>query len=368
MRKSPLTHITPRLAIIVSVFCLFMACTKEYSLENGGFSGTAQGELVDSLGNCKNVTIRGTYVVDTALTNNNYVLVNVNFTSTGKYKIYTDTVNGMWFLDSGFAVSTGASVVKIKGKGTPILGKKTVFALIFNNNLCSFSITPTGTGGTGGGSGGGGTGSNGDYFPTTSGSFWTYQYIPTLGTIDTFNVTVAQNQVLAPSDTLLYSQFGTSLADTFYFAKDGLGTYYAYSTIDFDYTFLFDSIPDMFIRYPFLKDNVNVGATWDSDPYGKVRIGTGTGAVRGMAKATFTIISKNTATHTVGVGVGSKTYSNVINVQRDIKFLPDGGSAYQLLISGNSYYAKDYGLIDQVIITSSTTTQAVSLFRTPTIK
>ena len=125
--------ITPRLAIILSVFCLFMACKKELSLENGGFSGTAQGELVDSLGNCKNITIRGNYNVDTALTNNNYVLVNVNFTATGKYKIYTDTVNGMWFLDSGFAISTGQSVVKIKGKGTPILGKKTDFTLLFNN-------------------------------------------------------------------------------------------------------------------------------------------------------------------------------------------------------------------------------------------
>jgi len=365
MKKTPLTHITPRLAIILSVFCLFMACTKEYSIENGGFSGTAQGELVDSLGNCKSVIIRGTYIVDTALTNNNYVLVNVNFTSTGKYKIYTDTVNGMWFLDSGFAVSTGASTVKIKGKGTPILGKKTDFALIFNNNLCAFTLTVTGTGGTGGG-GGTGTGTNGDYFPTTSNSYWTYQYIPKLGTIDTFSVIAALDQVLAPNDPLLYSKFGTSLQDTFYFAKDGLGTYYAYSTIDFDYTFLFDSIPDTFIKYPFLKENANVGDTWDSDPYGKVRVGTGSGAVRGMAKATFTIVTKNTAPYTIG----GKTYSNVINVKRDIKFLPDGASAYQLLISGNSYYAKGYGMIDQVIIlsTSPLSTQNVSLFRTPTIK
>ena len=126
-------NLTKRLAILLSVFCMFMACNKELSLENGGFAGTAQGELVDSLGNCKNVTIRGSYMVDTALTNNNYVLVNVNFTATGKYKIFTDTVNGMWFLDSGFAISVGPSVVKIKGKGTPILGKKTDFFLIFNN-------------------------------------------------------------------------------------------------------------------------------------------------------------------------------------------------------------------------------------------
>ena len=362
MTNKSMKKITPRLAIILSVFCLFMACKKELSLENGGFSGTAQGELVDSLGNCKNITIRGNYNVDTALTNNNYVLVNVNFTATGKYKIYSDTVNGMWFLDSGFAISTGQSVVKIKGKGTPILGKKTDFTLLFNNNLCYFSIPVSGTGGSGGSGGGGNTGSNGDYFPTTSGSTWTYRYAPQLGSIDTFKVTAGTDLVAVPSDTLLYSKFGTSLVDTFYFAKDGKGTYYTYSTVDFDYTFLFDSIPKTFIRYPFLKENANVGDTWDSDQWGKVRVGTGPTAQRGYAKATFTIVTKNTS-----YTVGSQAYSNVITVKREIKFLSDNpGSTYQTILSGNSYYAKNFGLIDQVIATSPP--QNISTIRQPTIK
>ena len=347
-------NLTQRLAIILSVFCLFMACKKELSLESGGFAGTAQGELVDSLGNCKNVTIRGSYMVDTALTNNNYVLVNVNFTATGKYKIFTDTVNGMWFLDSGFAISVGPSVVKIKGKGTPILGKKTDFFLIFNNNQCSFSITPTGTGSS---SGGGGMGSNGDYFPTTNGSTWTYQYLPKLGMVDTFSVTVANGQIMR--DSLSYAQFGTSLMDTFYFAKATQGVYYALSTVDFDYTFLFDTIPKFFISYPFLKENAAVSEPWESGTYGPVW----TNGNRGTAKAVFTIISKNTEPHTMG----NKIYSNVINVKRDIKFLSDkAGSSYQILISGNSYYAKGYGLIDQII--GAAPSQLVSLFRTPTIK
>lgn len=354
-----------RLTIILSVFCLFAACKKELSLEKNGFSGTAQGELIDSLGECKNVTIRGNYAVDTALTNNNYILVNVNFTAAGKYKVYTDTVNGMWFIDSGFAVSTGQTSIKIRGRGTPILPKKTNFALIFNNNLCTFSITPTGTGsgGSGGGSGGSGSGSNGDYFPTTSGSSWVYQYIPKLGNIDTFTVRALQKQVQVTGDTLLYSQFATRLLDTFYFAKDNKGTYYALSSIDFDYTFLFDSIPNGFLSYPFLKENANVADTWESGEYGKVRLGTGATAERGVAKAVFTIISKNTTPYTVA----NKTYSNVINVKRDIMFKPDGATAFRMIISGNSYYAKGFGLIDQVIGTAPST-QAVSLYKTPDIK
>lgn len=345
-----------RLAIILSVFFLLTACKKELSQEKGGFGGTAQGELIDSLGECKNVAIHGNYIVDTALTNNNYIIVNVNFTAAGKYRIYTDTVNGMWFIDSGFAISAGKTTVKIRGRGTPILPKRTNFALSFNNNLCTFAITPTGTGGSGGS--GGGTGSKGDYFPTTSGSNWVYQYIPKLGGADTFTVTVAPQQVQITGDTLLYSQFATSRRDTFYFSKDNKGIYYAFSTVDFDYTFLFDTVPKFFISYPFLKENAIVGESWESGTYAPVW----TKGQRGTAKAVFTIISKNTP-----YTVANKTYSDVINVQRDIKFLPDNGTAYTTLISGNSYYAKGFGLIDQVI-GASPNQQAVSLYKTPDIK
>ena len=365
MTKKTMKHITPKLAITLAVFCLFMACKKELSVENGGFAGTAQGELVDSLGNCKNVTIRGTYAVDTPLTNNNFVEVNVNFTAPGKYKIYTDTVNGMWFLDSGFAISVGPSVVKIKGKGTPILAKNADFNLFFNNTMCSFRVPVSGSGSGGGSGGGGGTGGagNADYFPTSSGSTWTYQYIPKLGNVDTFRVTVGTKQVTVANDSLTYSQFGTSLLDTFYFAKASQGNYYALSTVDFDYTFLFDSIPNKFISYIFLKENAAVGDTWQSGEYGTVKLVSGTTTERGDAKAVFTVISKNTTPYTIG----GKVYSNVINIKREIMFKPNTpGGTYKMVLAGNAYYAKGFGLIDQVF--SATPSQSVSLFRTPTIK
>lgn len=347
--------------LILAFLCMFSACKKEFSIENGGFSGTAQGELVDSLGNCKSSVISGTYSVDTPLvTTTNYASINVNFTSQGKYKIFTDTVNGMWFLDSGFAVSTGAAVIKLKGYGKPILPKTTTFTIYFNNNVCSFNVSVNGST-TGGGSGGGGgtgnsgTGTNGDYFPTTSGSTWTYQYIPKLGNIDTFKVSVPVG--LYTIDSLSYARFGTSLLDTFYFAKDGKGTYYAYSTPDFDYTFIFDTIPTYFMAYPFLKESANVADTWETPTYGPVW----TNATKGMSKAVFTIMSKN-APYTVG----GKAYSNVITVKRDVMFQPNGSTTWQTLLSGNSYYAKDYGLIDQVFATSPS--QSVSIVRTPTIR
>src|SRR6478609_5563256 len=209
MRKITMKNTTLRGSLILCVFMLFMACKKEYSVETGVFGGVAQGELVDSLGNCKNPTIVGNYIVDTPLSpTTNYVIINVNFTSQGKYKIYSDTQNGMWFIDSGFTVSPGSTTIKLKGYGTPILPKITDFALMFNNTLCSFAINSSGSGDPV-------TGSKGDYFPTTSGSSWEYQYIPQMGA-DKFNVTVAQDQVKVTGDPIFYSKFGTSLLDTFY--------------------------------------------------------------------------------------------------------------------------------------------------------
>jgi hypothetical protein len=356
MQKQPnLLHL-PRISVLAMLLIiLFAGCSKEYSFETGGFGGTATGELVDSLGACKAPTIVGNYLVDTALVpTTNYVVINVNFTSQGKYKIYSDTVNGMWFTDSGFAVSTGTTTIKLKGYGTPILPKTSDFALFFGNNMCTFSITST-TSTTGGGSTGGGTGSGSDYFPTTSGSSWVYQYIPKLGTIDTFTVRAIAGQIQI--DTLSYTQFATRLQDTFYFAKDGKGTYYAFSTVDFDYTFLFDTIPSNFISYPFLKENANVGETWSTAEYGPVW----TGGQKGYAKAVFTIITKNTAPYTIG----GNTYQNVINVQREILFRTATGTTFTTLLKGNSYYAKNYGLIDQVM---STFQQSISLYKAPVIK
>jgi len=362
MKQTNIQKMIPRLMVIMAVVVGFAACQKEMSVENGTFGGTAEGELIDSLGFCKNFGVQGNYVVDTPLNSNNYVTVNVNFTSAGKYKMFSDTVNGMWFLDSGFVVSAGQNTIKLKGKGTPLFDKQADFAVYFGNNLCTFSINTTATGGGSGGGTGGGS-ANQDYFPTTAGSSWVYQYIPKLGTIDTFTVRVASQQVQVNGDPLLYSQFGTRMQDTFYFAKSSNGDFYALSTVDFDYTLIFDSIPSAFISYPFLKLGLNAGESWETAEYGKVRVdGANNLKERGMSKARFTIVTKNTVPYTIG----GKTYTNVINVKREIMFKPDGGT-FRTLITGNSFYAKGYGLIDQVIGVSPNT-QAVSLFKTPDIK
>ncbi len=365
MKQTNIYKLVPRLAAIFSFVLIFIACQKELSTEKGAFNGAAEGELIDSLGFCKNIAVNGKYIIDTPLNTSNYVTVNLNFTGPGKYKIYSDTVNGMWFLDSGFVVSAGQTAIKLKGKGTPILDKQTDFVVFFGNNLCSFSINVTNSTG---GSGTGGGPTNTDYFPLTAGSYWLYDFIPDVATVDTFTVTVASQQVQVTGDPLIYSQFGTRLKDTFYFSKSSsTGDYYAFSTVDFDYTTIFDEYPtgsSFFFSYIFLKPNALVNDTWETAEYGKVGIKDPSTQVmqRGMSKARFTIVKKNTEQYTIG----GKTYDNVINVKREILFKPDGGANFQVIIAGNSYYAKGYGLIDQVIGTGPAL--SVSLYRTPTIK
>ena len=329
------------------------SCEKEFSLENGGFSMTALGTLLDSSGNCKQIAVNGTYKVDVNLTSSNQLQAKVNFITTGKYIIESDTVNGMWFRDSGFVLQTGAKSVSVRGFGKPLLPKTSVFTLKFNGTFCSFTVTTSGSGG----SGGGGT----DYFPTSEASNWTYKYIPNIGNLDTFRVTVADDTF--DIDSLTYYQFGRSLGDTFYFAKNSnIGNYYALSTPEFDYVYIFDSIPNFLLLYPFLKESAAVNEDWETPEYGTVKLEATPGVIEyGDTKAKFTIVSKNTVPYTVG----GNTYQNVIAVKREIWFKPNQGT-YRMILSGISYYAKGFGLIDQVIgITPNT--RNISITRQPTI-
>jgi hypothetical protein len=334
---------TSRWVLLLSAVLIFVACQKEISKEGTGLGGVAQGSLTDSSGSCKDADVRGDYVIDQALTDSNYVIIKVNFTLQGKYKIYTDTVNGMWFIDSGFALTTGPATVKLKGHGKPILPNRADFVLTFNGSFCAFSVVTSTTGGSSGG------GTSTDYFPNTLNSNWTYEYLPKLGTLDTFRSTVTNQTVFF--DNKVFKQYDTNpLGEAYYFSKDNAGNYYALSTTDFDYLFIFDSIPNSFISYPFLKDNVAVATTWESAEYGKVKLGVEVG----VSKAVFTIMGKGITYNVLGT-----TYSDVISVKRVIHFKPDGGS-YRSVIEGTAYYAKGVGLIDQVIPAAS---QSVSLKR-----
>lgn len=317
---------------ILMLTLAFFSCKKETSKENPKQAvGYASYSLLDTSGNCTTASVHGAYKMGSVLTDSNYVLINVRFSSKGKYYINTDTVNGMWFIDSGYVLITGQVVIKLKGYGKPVLPNGGTFLMTHNNETCGFSLT---------------TSAADDYLPATNGSTWRYQYIPAMignggANIDSFDIIV-----IPPSinfNNKVYFQYATSLLDTFYFAKQATD-YYEYGTLDFDYTFIFDK-EDSFMEYIYLKDNQPVGASWETTELG-VSYGAAFGGTSnpGTAKDVFTILSVNQP-----YTIAGKTFQNVITVRRDIMFKQTGTTSFVKVMDGTAMYAKGYGLIDQAI-------------------
>lgn len=131
-------------------FFLLIACQKELSFEAGNTGELATGTLKDTLGNCKPVSVFGTYVVDSTLNANHYVLIQANFTTAGVYSITTNLINGFSFSDSGYVSTPGAHTIKLKATGKPTLPIATEFDVQFGTSFCKITVTVAGTPGGGG--------------------------------------------------------------------------------------------------------------------------------------------------------------------------------------------------------------------------
>lgn len=135
--------------IVASIFFL-TSCEKELSLETGaGAGGLATGTLKDLLGNCNPMSVVGLYKTDSTLIDSNYVYIQIDFATTGSYKIKTDTVNGFYLVDSGYVTTTGIKTIKLKAKGKPILPIATDFSISFSSTFCLVTIPVFGSGGGG---------------------------------------------------------------------------------------------------------------------------------------------------------------------------------------------------------------------------
>ncbi len=318
-------------AITLSTFILFIfcmnACKKEMSYETGnGANGNSGGTITDSLGNCQKIIVKGTYKVDTLFTDSNYLLVQLNITSRGHYKVSTDSSNGFWFIDSGYALNTGLQTVKIRGYGKPLLPIVTTKTVSYDSTFCQINIDcgalPIFT--------------NDDYFPTTIGSNWSYF----VGTSLTNNFTTTVSNLYAIIGTNAYSIFTTpypSYNDTSFYRKDGNGNYYQFIS-------LLDTSSGP-IDFPFLKDYKNVNDTWESD--------TVQGILGGQyvtIKYGFTMAAKGLTIPFNGI-----TYKNVIKVQEDVylKLISQPSTAFvrQTDLTDYTYYSKGVGWIASQYIT-----------------
>jgi hypothetical protein len=304
-----------KIVFILFVAMLWAACAKETSYESGSnINGTSVGTLKDSLGNCQNIIIKGNYKVDTALTDSNYVLVQVNVTTPGKYKIFTDTINGFWFFDSGYTTA-GTQLIRLKGYGKPLLPLVANFVVSYNNSFCTFSISTTTVS----------TLVYRDYFPTTIGSNWAYDVT---GLPDTLHIDATSNNQTFGGNVfrtfLAYQSSPTVPDDTSYFRKSG-GSYYQYNAPD--------PFGSNYMEYIILKDDQPVGAQWDSPTVPTSFPGATDFRLH------FTILAKNTS-----LTVNNINFDSVIRVQYNYQYKVLG-SFQNIGSPGDSYFAKNVGLI-----------------------
>lgn len=340
------------LVYILLFAIVFNSCTKEISLETGGASGIAPGILTDSLGECKNAIINGTYYINADLFDSNFVNLTVNFTGLGKYLIYSDTINGMWFIDSGYVQSPGAKVIKLKGNGRPLKGGTTDFKTYFGNSTCGFSLF---VGGPNNGS------STSSYSPTSADAWIKYTLAPGFSvgagsTLDTFRATISPLSYMYQGKTYFKYQTTPTFDTLLVTSRNGLGEYWSLGTPEFDYLYLYDTVANN-IPYIYLKDNVLPGspdATWWTTV---VRAGTIQSGVLylGNARLKITITEINQT----GIYLGT-TFSDIIKVRREMLFAPDtAGGVEQTLLVADVFYAKGIGMIEQRLYSPNTPTNII---------
>lgn len=307
---------TYKIFFFISVITvLLFSCIKEYSYETGkNILGKSEGTLKDSLGDCRGIVIAGTYKVDTALTTNNYLVVNINVVKAGQYKIYSDTVNGFWFWDSGY-VAAGTTTLKIKGYGKPIFEVATNFQLVYNNSFCLFTVPITTTIPAA---------IYRDYFPTTIGSNWQYDVA---GSTDSLHIESSNVDTVIGSNTYhIFNGKHGLVTNKGYYYKDGLGNYYRYDTLELNSG-----------RLPliFLKDNQPLLTQWDS-PISTATIPPG---VTGEVKMHFTLLGVN-----ISRTVNGNTFDSVMYVKGEMQYKLLG--TFQTVQNFHTYYAKNVGLIE----------------------
>jgi hypothetical protein len=114
--------------------CSFIVNVQTAPITNAVFT------LAGAPNSCDTPTVRGLYVINTALGSSNTVQLKVNVISIGAYRFQTDTVNGIYFSTDGIFTNTGIQFVTLNGNGTPLLPRNAVFTPQIAGPRCSFVV------------------------------------------------------------------------------------------------------------------------------------------------------------------------------------------------------------------------------------
>lgn len=283
----------------------------------------ATGTLGGAPGACASFTPAGTYTQGIALTSANTVQVQANVATIGAYTISTGTVNGVSFTASGTFATTGLQNLTLTGSGTPVASGAQNFTVTFGSSTCTFSITflpgtppPTG-----------------DYFPTTTGSFWAFGNVSADPT-DSFMISVpgGTKTIGGQSYTVfLYDDIPASGSPDSLFYRKGAGMYYENFNVE-SLIGVPGTPPN--VEYKFLDENVAAGTSWQSPNF--------TVTDQGI---TYTLYIKMTLTaKSVSATSGVVTSNDVMKVKYEY-FLTAPPAPPFLFFTEERWFAKGIGLI-----------------------
>jgi hypothetical protein len=88
---------------------------------------------------CASAVINGVYVINTALTATNTVVLTLNVTTAGTYNIST-SINGMTFSGTGSVAVGPTQTVTLTGSGTPTVGGTNILQVNAGSTPCSFDV------------------------------------------------------------------------------------------------------------------------------------------------------------------------------------------------------------------------------------
>ncbi len=145
MKHKYRSKLAKRLISLLLLATIVFACKKEYSFEGGSggpviLSGNASGALTKANGVCAPIQVNGVYKKDTACNGTNSIAVNVDFTGTGNFVIYSDTIDGFYFRGSGNTTSIGSRLVTLQAFGTPNVAGSKNFTFFFNQSNCLATV------------------------------------------------------------------------------------------------------------------------------------------------------------------------------------------------------------------------------------
>ena len=304
---------------IVTITNIASTCTFNITVLSAGGS-PAVFTLDGAPNTCTNFLVAGTYTVGSATSVSNTVKLNVTVQTAGTYSITTNTVNGISFSGTGI-LAAGPQQVILTATGTPVA---TGIFNTFKPNVtgsCNFSVTcvaavpPP----------------NGDYFPLTNNSWWSYNISGQTDTI--YNVVFGTKPYNSTTYTEVQENFGGVPSDTTHFRKSG-NDYYQWSPTDY-YSAFFAFDNTQYRDILFLKENAAAGTLFTPQIF--------TGTYQGFP-ATLEYNFKTESPNT-SITINSVNYTNVIYVSVAVKLTITGLLATSVIENDDYYYAKGIGLI-----------------------